>query len=252
MEIRIYDDGAGSRSAASAGGGTDHARDCLFVLGWGNRCRHETVQWLVDRLAERYRVHVAELPTHITDIEREWVEPLKNYAADLDSFDVLSHSAGGLAVAHLDADGLGNRVYLSPWWGSDFPLPDPLFCAVTSLPIAKPILSFSDLEAEALGPLATDQQLADSPTGASPAFLRTVDRAQRRLPPAREAAVAFCTLTDAIVDPRAVGHRLPADRIRLYDGGHELFSSPAREELTETVLDALQRGPAALCSPETQ
>jgi len=252
MQIRIYDDGAGSRSAGSAGDGTGGVQDCLFVLGWGNRCRHENVQWLVDRLAERYRVHVAELPTHITDIQREWVEPLENYAADLDSFDVLSHSAGGLVVAHLDADGLGTRVYLSPWWGSDFPLPDFLFGALTSLPIANPILPFSDLEAEALGALATEQQLADSPTGASPAFLRTVDRAQRRLPPAREDAVAFCTLTDAIVDPRAVGRRLPADRIRLYDGGHELFSSPARDELTETVLDALQHGSDALCTPETR
>jgi len=246
MQIRIYDDGAGRRSASSAADGTDDVRDCLFVLGWGNRAHHETVQWLVDRLAERYRVHVAELPTHITDVEREWVEPLATYAADLDRFDVLGHSAGGLAVAHLDADGLGNRVYLSPWWGSDFPLPGVAFRALTSLPIAKPVLPFSDLEADALGALATDQQLEDSPTAASPAFLRTVDRAQRRLPPAREDAVAFCTLTDAIVDPRAVGRRLPADRIRLYDGGHELFSSPARERLTDTVLDALQRGPTAL------
>lgn len=242
MQIRIFDDGAGRRS----GSGVDDVQDCLFVLGWGNRCRHETVQWLVDRLAERYRVHVAELPTHITDVERQWVGPLEEYAADLDGFDVLSHSAGGLAAAHLDADGLGNRVYLSPWWGSDYPLPDFVFRALTSLPISRPVFPVSDFEADALGALASDQQLADGPTAASPAFLRTVDRAQRRLPPAREDAVAFCTLTDPIVDPRAVGHRLPADRIRLYDGGHELFSSPARNRLTDTVLDALERGPVAL------
>ena len=237
MQIRIYDDGAGADG---------DARDCLFALGWGNRCRHENVQWLVDRLAERYRVHVAELPTHITDVEAEWVDPLESYVADLDGFDVLSHSAGGLAVAHLEADGLGNRVYLSPWWGSDFPLPGFVFRAFRSLPTAKPLLPFSDLEPEALGELATDQQVADSPSAASPAFLRTIDRAQQRLPPAREDAVAFCTLTDAIVDPRAVGHRLPADHIRLYDGGHELFSSAARERLVGTVFDALERGPVAL------
>ncbi|MDS0280915.1 alpha/beta hydrolase [Haloarcula onubensis] len=245
MRIRIYDDGAG-QGAPSSDGGTDDVRDCLFVLGWGNRCRHENVGWLVDRLAERYRVHVAELPTHITDVEREWVAPLESYVADLDRADVLSHSAGGLAVAHLDAPALNNRVYLSPWWGSDFPVPDAVFRSLTSLPIARPLLPFSDLEAEALGSLATDRQLADSPTAASPAFLGTVDRTQRRLPPAREEAVAFCTLTDAIVDPRAVGRRLPADRVRLYDGGHELFSSPARTTLTETVLDTLERGPAPL------
>jgi len=237
MQIRVYDDGAA---------GADDARDCLFVLGWGNRCRHENVQWLVDRLAEHYRVHVAELPTHITDVEHEWVAPLAEYAADLDRFHVLSHSAGGLAVAHLEAEGLGNRVYLSPWWGSDYPLPDFVFSALTSLPISRPVFPFSELEADALGALATDQQVADSPTAASPAFLRTIDRAQRRLPPAREDAVAFCTLTDAIVDPRAVGHRLPADRIRLYDGGHELFSSTVRGPLAETVLETLGRGPAGL------
>jgi hypothetical protein len=248
MQIRIYDDGAGRRSASG-----DDARDCLFVLGWGNRCRHENVQWLVDRLAGRYRVHVAELPTHITDADAEWVAPLESYVADLDRFDVLSHSAGGLAVAHLEAEGLGNRVYLSPWWGSDFPLPRFVFRAFTSLPTSKPLLPFSDLESDALGALATDQQVADSPTAASPAFLRTIDRTQQRLPPARDDAVAFCTLTDTIVDPRAVGHRLPADRIRLYDGGHELFSSGARETLTDTVLETLERGPAALsvASPET-
>ena len=247
MQIRIYDDGAGRRS------GSDAARDCLFVLGWGNRCRHENVQWLVDRLAERYRVHVAELPTHITDVEREWVAPLTEYTADLDPFHVLSHSAGGLAVAHLEAEGLGNRVYLSPWWGSDYPLPGFVFSALTSLPISRPVFPFSELEAEALGALATDQQVADSPTAASPAFLRTIDRTQRRLPPAREDAVAFCTLTDAIVDPRAVGHRLPADRIRLYDGGNEVFSSSVGERLTETVLETLERGPAGLraADPET-
>ncbi len=238
MQIRVYDDGAA--------GADDAVRDCLFVLGWGNRCRHETVQWLVDRLAERYRVHVAELPTHITDVEREWVAPLAEYAAGLDPFHVLSHSAGGLAVAHLEAEGLGNRVYLSPWWGSDYPLPRFLFSALTSLPISRPVFPFSDLEPGALGELATDQQVADSPTAASPAFLRAIDRAQQRLPPARDDAVAFCTLTDAIVDPRAVGHRLPADRIRLYDGGHELFSSTVRERLTGTVLETLERGPAGL------
>jgi hypothetical protein len=76
-------------------------------------------------------------------------------------------------------------------------------------------------------------------------FIDTISEAQSMLPPARETPVAFGTLTDRIVYPRLLG-RLPADRIRLYDGGHELFSSPAREALTPTVLDALSRGPAAL------
>jgi hypothetical protein len=242
MQIRIFDDGAGRGSTSGAGGGTA-GRDCLFVLGWGNRCRHENVQWLVDRLTERFRVHVAELPTHITAVQREWVDPLESYAADLGSVALLCHSAGGLAGAHLDVEGIDQRVYLSPWWGSDF---GPLADLVTVLPISKPVLPVGTLEAAALGDLATETQVAESPKRASPAFLETVDRAQRALPPARENAIAFCTLTDAIVDPRAVGRRLPADRIRLYDGGHELFSSTTRGTLADTVVTALERGPTAL------
>ncbi|MFB9810057.1 alpha/beta hydrolase [Haloarcula sebkhae] len=232
MQIRVYDEGA--------------AQDCLFVLGWGNRCRHRNVQWLIDQLATAYRVHAVELPTHITDYQREWVGPVQEYAADIGRFDLLGHSAGGLTAAHLDADGIGNRVYLSPWWDSDFPVPGPVLDAIASLPMTKPFIPIDTLDADAIGDLATTQQLADAPSSVSPAFLRTVFRAQRSLPPARDTAAAFCSLTDTIVDPRAVGERLPADRIRLYDGGHELFSSSGREHTVETVLDALQRGPDAL------
>ncbi|MDS0277622.1 alpha/beta hydrolase [Halomicroarcula sp. S1AR25-4] len=232
MQVRVYDDGA--------------ERDCLFVLGWGNRCRHENVQWLVDRVAERYRVHAVELPTHITDVRQEWVTPVREYAEDLDEFALLAHSAGGLTTAHADFDGVTNRVYLSPWWGSDFPLPDPVVDAIASLPVRTPFIPTGALEAEAIGNLATAAQLADGPDAASPAFLRTTRRAHATLPPARENAVAFCTLTDTVVDPRAIGERLPADRIRLYDGGHELFSSSSRDRHVDTVLDALTDGPAAL------
>ena len=232
MQVRLFDDGA--------------ARDCLLVLGWGNRCRHEPVQWLVDRLAGTYRVHAVELPTHITDFEAEWVGPLRSYVADLDEFPILAHSAGGLTAAHLDPEGVTNRVYLSPWWGSDLPMPDALVNAISRLPISKPIVPGGDLKREHLGDHATSEQVADAPEAVSPAFLRTIGRAQRTLPPGRANAAAFCTLTDRVVDPRAVGGRLPADRIRLYDGGHELFSSSARERHVPTVLDALDRGPAAL------
>jgi pimeloyl-ACP methyl ester carboxylesterase len=231
MQVRLFDDGA--------------ARDCLLVLGWGNRCRHEPVKWLVDRLAEEYRVHAVELPTHITDFESEWAEPLRSYAADIEEFPILAHSAGGLTAAHLAAEGVTNRVYLSPWWGSDFPLPDAVLAAIRRLPITKPIVPGGEFERGYLGEFATAAQVEDAAEAVSPAFLRTIHRAQRTLPSARENAVAFCTLTDRVVDPRAVGGRLPADRIHLYDGGHELFSSAARERHFPTVLDALERGPAA-------
>ncbi len=231
MQVRLFDDGA--------------ARDCLLVLGWGNRCRHEPVQWLVDRLAEAYRVHAVELPTHITDFEAEWVEPLRTYVTDLDEFPILAHSAGGLTAAHLDPGGVTNRVYLSPWWGSDFPMPDAVLNAIRRLPVSRPMVPGGEFEREHLGDLATETQVEDAAEAVSPAFLRTIHRAQQTLPPAHENAVAFCTLTDRVVDPRAVGYRLPADRIRLYDGGHELFSSSAREHHVPTVLDALERGPDA-------
>ncbi|WP_276276527.1 hypothetical protein [Haloarcula regularis] len=88
--------------------------------------------------------------------------------------------------------------------------------------------------------------MRDGPRAYSPAFVRTIADAHETLPPAREQEVAFCTLTDQIVDPRAIGERLPADRVRLYDGGHELFSSSARERHTDTVLAALEAGPDAV------
>lgn len=234
MDIRVFEPTDG-----------EAVEDCLFLLGWGNRCRHETVRWLVDRLRSEYRVHAVELPTHITDLQREWVAPVSEYAADLDSFTLLSHSAGGLTGAHLDCDGISQRVYLSPWWGSNPVLPGAVFSVVRRLPISRPVLPTGELEGAYLGALATDQQVAEAPENVSPAFLDTIAEAQSTLPPARAGAVAFGTLSDRIVDPRRLG-RLPADNIRLYDGGHELFSSPARERLTPTVLDALARGPAAL------
>jgi hypothetical protein len=235
MKVRVYDDGA--------------AADCLLVLGWGNRCRHENVQWLVDRVAERYRVHAVELPTHITDVRREWVAPVERYLADadLDGVPVLAHSAGGLTTAHLDSDTVTNRVYLSPWWESDPPLPEPVLRAIARLPIARPILPVGDLGSpDYIGDLATEAQLADGPSAYSPAFVRAIAQAHETLPPSRENAVAFCSLTDKIVDPRAVGERLPADRVRLYEGGHELFSSSSRDDHIDTVLATLEFGPAAL------
>ncbi|MFC7019905.1 MULTISPECIES: alpha/beta fold hydrolase [Haloarcula] len=235
MNVRVYDDGADD--------------DCLLVLGWGNRCRHENVRWLVDRVAERYRVHAVELPTHITDVRRQWVAPLERYLADadLDGVPVLAHSAGGLTAAHLESEVVTNRVYLSPWWGADPPLPEPVLRVIARLPITRPILPVGDLgSSDSIGDLATEAQLQDGPRAYSPAFVRTVARAHATLPPARENEVAFCTLTDEIVDPRAVGERLPAARVRLYDGGHELFSSSARTDHIDDVLAALASGPAAL------
>lgn len=239
MQIRVFE-------RTGTDGPDRGPEDCLFVLGWGNRCRHEPVRWLVEQLRSEYRVHVAELPTHITDFRRQWVDPVRSYAADLGAFTLLAHSAGGLTTAHLDLDTITQRVYLSPWWGSDLSIPDPVLALLQRLPISRPVVPVGTFEREDLGELATDRQLAEGPDAASPLFIRTIAEAQATLPPGRDDAVVFGTLTDRIVDPRLFGKRVPADHIRLYDGGHELFSSRSRTRHLPTVLDALARGPAAL------
>lgn len=117
---------------------------------------------------------------------------------------------------------------------------------IQRLPVSTPVLPVGSLERERLGDLATERQVEDGPDAVSPAFIRTVAEAQATLPPGRDDGVVFGSLTDRVVDPRLFGARLPADRIELYDGGHELFSSSARTRHLPTVLDALSRGPAAL------
>jgi len=135
-------------------------------------------------------------------------------------------------------------VYLSPWWG----LADEgtrLERFLVALPTTRPLLPVST-NRTAIGDLATDRQLDDIPDRASPAFLRMVVDAQERLPPFRSDSVVFCTLSDRIVGVDAIGDRAPADRTVLYDGGHELFSSPSRDRAVEWVLAALADGPDAL------
>jgi len=66
------------------------------------------------------------------------------------------------------------------------------------------------------------------------------------LPAIDDDAVVFCSLSDRIVSTRAIGDRIDSDRIVLYDGGHELFSSRSREEHLDALLGALEDGPAAL------
>jgi pimeloyl-ACP methyl ester carboxylesterase len=59
-------------------------------------------------------------------------------------------------------------------------------------------------------------------------------------------AVVFCSLTDEVVSTRAIGARVPADNVVLYEGGHELFASTSREAHLETLLAALADGTDAL------
>lgn len=226
--------------------GTGGDRRVLFVLGWGNRTDHENVRWLVDRLAGAgYVVDVAQIPDHGSDFERDYLAPVRRRHDATDPDRILAHSTGGLVAAHLDA--ATPRVYLSPWWGlADEPTL--LQRLLVSLPTARPVIPLPD-DPEAIGDLATDEQLADGPDRGSPAFFRTIDDAQNRLPPFRADSVVFCSLADRIVGVDAIGRHAPAERVVVYDGGHELFSSSGRERTVEWLLAVLESGPAALSTP---
>jgi len=217
----------------------------LFVLGWGNRPDHQNVRWLIDRVADAgWHVHTATLPVHVTDVGSEWVRPVEEYYAGLDAPPVLAHSAGGLTVAHADVDP-PTRTHLSPWWGYP-PATDRLTALVARVPGTLRVLPSSIDQSNTIGEYATERQLQDGPDRVSPAFLRATRRAHRTLPPIDDEAVVFCTLSDRVVSTRAIGDRVPAERVRVYDGGHELFSSRSREDHVGTVLGALESGPDAL------
>jgi len=226
--------------------GDDADPDLLFVLGWGNRPGHAPVRWLINRLVENdYHVHAATLPVHVTNVSREWVRPVKKYATELDEPAVLAHSAGGLTVAHADIDAR-TTTYLSPWWGFPPATESPLLDLLARLPTDRRFLPSSIDDTQLLGEHATPQQIADAPERVSPRFIRAVRRAHRRLPAAREDAVCFCSLSDRVVSTRAIGDRLDSEQIRLYDGGHELFTSRSREAHLDTLLAAIEDGLPAL------
>ncbi|QGN06146.1 alpha/beta hydrolase [Halorhabdus sp. CBA1104] len=225
--------------------GDERHPDLLFVLGWGNRPTHEPVRWLLDRLAEDWRVHTATLPVHATDVQREWVDPVSAYAAALTNPAVLAHSAGGLTVAHADIES-STTTYLSPWWGFSSANGGRLVDLFARFPLDVKLLPSGIDDPSLLGAHATARQVTEGADRVSPAFLRTVQQAHRTLPPAKDEAVVFCSLTDQVVSTRAIGERVPAERIRLYDGGHELFSSRSRERQLATLRAVLSEGPAGL------
>ena len=222
-------------------------RNLVFVLGWGNRIEHENVQWVVDRLVEAdYRVTVFQIPTVVTDYEREWIAPVTDYVEDLESYRLLTHSTGGLIAEYLE--GAETRVYLSPWWGFHEDLKNPLVSLLLRLPVSRSILPTGGADREMLGELATDRQLEDTPSRVAPTFLREAKRAQERLPAFQfpESGIVFYTPDDAVVGVDAVLERTPERNRVAYEGGHQLFDSPSREDHIGTILAALEDGPAAL------
>jgi pimeloyl-ACP methyl ester carboxylesterase len=222
----------------------DGDAELVFVMGWGNRWTHENVSWLVGQLTGAgYRVHAFELPTDLEDFKADWLEPVAEYVLDLESYQLLGHSAGALVAQAVD--GADNHVYLSPWWGYGDRVPEPVLDAVSTLPTSFPCLPVG-LDRAAIGERATDHQLATAPSWLSPAFVRETRRAQRDLLTIDHDAVVFCSLRDPVVDHRAIGERVPADHVVLYDGGHELFSSGPRERYVDLLLTALEEGSDAV------
>ncbi|MFC7203498.1 alpha/beta fold hydrolase [Haloferax namakaokahaiae] len=221
--------------------------DVLFVLGWGNKPGHKSVEWLLDRLAYAgYRVHAVELPTNGWDFDSQYVNPVRAYAIDRNIDLVLSHSTGGLVAAHLNL--AVRNVFLSPWWGMRFGTLDGLLWPlVRRLPTAYPFIP-SGLSREAIGDLKLAAEVQDSPSKVSPAFLSTIYDAQQTLPPFRPTDVVFYSPTDRVVDTRAIGERTPAANLRPYDGGHEFFASESREQTLTEVLAALDDGVEAVRS----
>lgn len=228
--------------------GPEDGENLVVVLGWGNQLGHENVEWLLAQFVEEgYRVHAFEIPTVITDFDADWIAPVQRHVEELESFRIVGHSAGGLIAAYID--GAETKTFLSPFWG--FPegqlgVDDALVTASSLLPISKPVLPSGTSSRELIGALATPVELEDGPSRAAPTFIRESRRAHRDLPAITDDAVVFCTLQDQIVSTRAIGEAVPANRIILYDGGHELFASPSREDHLKTLLDAVAHGAGAL------
>lgn len=223
----------------------DGDEDLVFVMGWGNRWTHENVSWLIGQLTDAgYRVHAFELPTNIDDFKADWLEPIAEYVRDLGAYQLLGHSAGALIAQALD--GADNHVYLSPWWGYGENFPEPLLDAVSTLPTTFPCLPIGDLDEDALGERTTDHQIETTPSWVSPAFVRETRRAQDELLTIDHDAVVFCSLRDPVVSLRPIGERVPAEHVVLYNGGHELFSSAARDHYVDRLLAALENGSAAV------
>ncbi|WP_410764552.1 alpha/beta fold hydrolase [Haloferax sp. DFSO60] len=221
--------------------------DLLFVLGWGNKPAHKSVEWLLDRLAYAgYRVHAVELPTNGWDFDSQYVDPVRAYVIDRNIDLVLSHSTGGLVAAHLDL--AVRNVFLSPWWGIRFGTLDKLLWPIIRRLPTTYLLVPSGISREDLGDLKLAAEVQDSPNRVSPAFLQAVYSAQQTLPPFSPRDVVFYTPTDSVVDTRAIGARTPAANLRPYDGGHEFFASESRETILSEVLAALDDGVEAVRS----
>lgn len=218
----------------------------VFVLGWGNRPEHDGVQWLLDHLTDAgYRVHAFEIPRTVSDFESEYLAPVREHVAGLESPRFLSHSTGGLVGRYLDGDALETRTYLSPWWGFHEDLQNPLVRLVMKLPVSRAVLPASASKSD-LGELASDDWVEDSPNFAAPTFLREANRAQAEMPAFDSGDAVFYNPDDPIVSGSTIELQTPPESRRAFAGGHELFNSLSRDDHVDAVLAAVEDGASGL------
>lgn len=205
----------------------DGERDLLFVLGWGNRPGHEPVDWLVSQFDD-WTVHAVVVPENGTAFDRDYRAPLTRIHERIEPDAAAAHSLGGLALAHVPGE--EPRVYSSPFWGLNRAGVAGLAApALARLPISRRIVP-SESDPAALGDLKPADEEGAADRGLSPAWLGAVREGQRTLPSFRDGSVVYCSLSETVVGLGAIGDHAPADRVRLYDGGHEFFASSGREE----------------------
>lgn len=220
--------------------------DLVFVMGWGNRLDGETERWFVDRLAADYTVHAVEIPTNGTDLERDYLAPLRDVvrerAGDVATPGYLSHSTGGLLVGHLAP---ARAVYVSPWWAFyGAKLRGHVFEYGAKLPVDRPVVPI-DFTRQEVGPRLSDEAWARLPKRVSPAFVGTVRAAQRSMPDPGQRALVCCSLRDTVVGLHGIGERVSRAQVHLYDGPHEPFSAADRETacgVVERALAEVQNG----------
>lgn len=216
--------------------GDESDPDLLWVMGWGNRADSRHERWFVDELVDAgYRVHTAQVPDNGTDFEAEYVEPVRSYRESIGDHHLVSHSTGGLVVAHLQP--AEPVVYLSPWWGMSEGTPT-IAKLLFRLPIATPFVPVPT-DPGAIGGLATDEDLV-GPDRISPAWIRTIRGAQDALPAIDEDDVVFYSPDDRVVSPAAIEAHAREEQRHPYEGGHEFFASPDRESILEDVLAAIR------------
>jgi len=233
-----------------------------------------------------WAVHTAELPTNITDFRADWVEPLAEYVRDLETFTLVGHSAGALVGTAIDGaaehvylspwwgypedtpswlldlvgelptaaqfvpSGIDDTAILGAYATSrqlaDIPrFVSPAFVRETRDAQARLLPAAVELAAAAEG---VRRPTPDDDGGDSGDAGDVVPNPDLPTPhwQVEDDAVVFASLTDEVVSTRAIGARVNADNVVLYEGGHELFSSTSRDRHLDTVLAAMESGVAAL------